>query len=234
MVCRLLSSSVAMVSKKLKQYLGWEDPKKAPPIHHILTRDLCNYGLHTYTDMFGYCMKDKGEDNFQCIQQNITNVQLEEGEEEYIKYGTPFVKNQVVFTHKNLLERVATYYKYKLWKHLGSTLPGTLLPMLQSRQYIPCASWVLPLCQGGMEYNRDAIIQKCMMNPKTIEIQDITQIFFEFTNLGSRLADFGRQRLATELEEAREDATHEYDIAVTTEKEKIKIKANEFTKQTQT
>ena len=64
MVCRLFTSSATMVSKKLKYYLGWEDPKKVPTGHHILTKALQNQGLHTYTGMLGYCIKDKGKDHF--------------------------------------------------------------------------------------------------------------------------------------------------------------------------
>lgn len=38
------------------------------------------------------------------------------------------------------------------------------------------------------------------------------QIFFEHTNPGSQVADLGRQQLATQLEEARKGAAHEYDV----------------------
>ncbi len=86
---------------------------------------------------------------------------MEEGVEEYVKHGTPFAKNRIILTHKNLIERVATFCKFKLKKQLGNTLSGVLLPMLQSGQYIPSASRVLPIRQGGMEYIRAATLWKC-------------------------------------------------------------------------
>ena len=49
--------------------------------------------------------------------------------------------------------------------------------MLRSGQFIPSASWVLPGCQGGMEYNRVVALWKCMINPQAIEMNDVTQIF---------------------------------------------------------
>ena len=64
MVCRLVTSSTAMVSKLIKTYLGWNDVKKAPVGHHILTKTLRNTGLHTFIGMLGYYIKDKGEDHF--------------------------------------------------------------------------------------------------------------------------------------------------------------------------
>ena len=139
MVCRLVTSCAAMVSKLIKTYLGWNDVKKAPVGHHILTKTLHNTGLHTFIGMLGYCIKDKGEDHFQCVHKNVTPEQME-GLEEYIKYGTPFAKNRIVLTHTNLIERAATYCRYKMKKQLGSTLPGTLLPMLRFGQFIPFAS----------------------------------------------------------------------------------------------
>ena len=78
--------------------------------------------------------------------------------------------------------------------------------MLRSGQFIPSASWILLVRQGGMEYNRAAALWKCMINPQAIEMDDVTQIFFEHTNPGSRLADLGRQRLAASLNDARERA----------------------------
>jgi hypothetical protein len=141
MVCGILAS---MMSKLIHTYLGWNKDQNPPARHHILTKAIQNTGLHTYVGMLGYCLKDKGEIHFQCVHRNITPKEIAEGEEEYVKHGTPFVKNKIVLTHKNLLERAATYFAYKLRKQLGSTLPGTLLPMLRSGQYILCASWVLP------------------------------------------------------------------------------------------
>jgi len=82
--------------------------------------------------------------------------------------------------------------------------------MLCSQQYIPSASWVLSVRQGGMEYTRASSLWKCMMHPGTIDMDDVTQIFVEHTNPGSCLADFGQRRLANQLDDAREGAQCDY------------------------
>jgi hypothetical protein len=53
--------------------------------------------------------------------------------DEYVKYGTCFCKNEICLTNTNLMERVATFYKYKVHKNIGSILLGVLLEMLRSR-----------------------------------------------------------------------------------------------------
>jgi hypothetical protein len=132
MVCRIVASTAIMVSKLIRTYLGWNKDQNPPAGHHILTKALRNTSLHTYVGMLGYCLKDKGKIHFQCIHKNVTPEEIAEEKEEYVKYGTPFAKNRIILTHKNLLERAATYCTYKLRKQLGSTLPSTLLPMLRS------------------------------------------------------------------------------------------------------
>ena len=52
-----------------------------------------------------------------------------------------------------------------------------------------------------------------MINPQAIEMNDVTQIFFEHTNLGSRLTDLGRQRLIASLNDAREGVEHDYVVS---------------------
>ena len=44
-------------------------------------------------------------------------------------------------------------------------------------------------------------------------MDDVIQIFFEHINLGSRLADLGRQRLAISLNDAREGAENDYVVS---------------------
>ena len=154
MVCRLITSFATMVSKLIKTYLGWNDVKKALIGHYILTKTLCNIGLHIFNGMLGYCIKDKGEDHFQCVHKNVTLEQMEEGLEEYIKYGTSFAKNRIFLICTNFIERFVTYCRYKMRKQLGSTLPDTLLPMLNSGQFIIFASWVCQFVKVGWNTTR--------------------------------------------------------------------------------
>jgi len=209
MVCQMMASSATVVSKRIKTHLGWDKPGAAPMGHHILTKTLRNTGLHTFIGMLGYCIKDQGEDHFDCVHHNVTDEQMKEGVEEYVKYGTPFTKNRVILTHQNVIEKAATFYKFK---QLGSTLPGTLLPMLQSGQYIPSTSWVSPVCQGGIDYSKAAALWKCMMQPDTMNMDDVTQIFFEHTTPVSCVADLEQQTLAATLDEAQEGVQCDYEV----------------------
>lgn len=157
-------------------------------------------------------MKDKGEEHFDVVHNNITEIELEAGIEEYVKYGTPIAKNKVVLTSRNLLERCHTYAHYKMKKFLGSQLPGVLLSMLRTGTYVPDASWIVPHTCRGMDSVRAAAMWKCMVSPFTLMLEDVCQIFFYHTNLGSRLRDLGCQRLAADLTASREGAEHLYDI----------------------
>jgi len=48
------------------------------------------------------------------------------------------------------------------------------------------------------------------MHPKTIDMDDVTQIFFEHTNPRSHLTNLGQQKLANHLDDARESAQYNY------------------------
>ena len=77
-VFRIVSSSPQAMSKLLKTYLGWEKGQ-SPPNSHILVKKLKEVELHTYIGMIGYCVKDKGEQHFDVIHNNITKDELEAG-----------------------------------------------------------------------------------------------------------------------------------------------------------
>ena len=134
-VFRILSTSTIAVDKLMKVYLGW-DKGEAPSSSHVLVKRLSRVGLHTYVGMLGYCIKEKGEDHFEVVHNNITDEDLTTGLKEYVKFGTPFAKNKVVLTSKNLLERCLCYLQYRMKSQLGSTLPRVLLHMLHSGTYI--------------------------------------------------------------------------------------------------
>ena len=71
----------------------------------------------------------KGEDHFHIVHHNITNEEFEARFNKYIKFGTPFAKNKVVTTSKNILERCLCYLYFKMQKHLNSFLARVLLQM---------------------------------------------------------------------------------------------------------
>ena len=98
-VFRIVSSSSIAVSKLLKTYLGW-DKKGGSHNSHVLMKNLTRVGLHTYIGMIGYYMKDRGEEHFQVVHNNVTDAELDAGLEEYVKYGTPFAKKKLFLPPK--------------------------------------------------------------------------------------------------------------------------------------
>jgi hypothetical protein len=82
--------------------------------------------------MIGYCLKDQGEKHFQFCHRNVSFEQMQEGVDEYVKYGTCFCKNRIYLTHNNIMERFATFGKYKMKKNVGNIFLGVLLEMLRS------------------------------------------------------------------------------------------------------
>jgi len=76
MVCPIMASSTAVVSKIMKTYLQWDKVETAPVGHHIFTKTLRNTDLHTFIEMLGYCIKDKGQDHFECVHRNVTPEQI--------------------------------------------------------------------------------------------------------------------------------------------------------------
>ena len=92
---RILSTSTVVVSKFVKVYLGW-DKGKAPPNSHVLVKKFNETRLHTYVGMLGYCVKDRREDHFEVVHNNVSDEELAIGLEECMKLDTPFAKNKIV------------------------------------------------------------------------------------------------------------------------------------------
>ena len=104
--------------------------------------------------MLGYSVKEKREDHFEVVHHNVTNEELATRLEEYIKFGTLFAKNKVVFTSKDLLKRCLCCFYFKMHKQLKSSLAINLLQMLCFGTFIPNAQWVVPLYCRGMDSMR--------------------------------------------------------------------------------
>ena len=78
-VFRIVSSSPIAVSKLLKTYLGWDEKGESPHNLHVLVKNLTGVGLRTYIGMIGYCVKDRAEEHFQVVHNNVTDAELDAG-----------------------------------------------------------------------------------------------------------------------------------------------------------
>jgi hypothetical protein len=175
-VFKIMSTIPGEVSKLLKKYLGWD--KSPPSSSHVLTKNLTGNGLHTYLGMLGYCTKDRGGNHFVMVRKNVSEYELKDGLEEYVKFGNPYKDMPIVLTSTNVMLKGGVYVEHKMNKQIGSTIPGVLLHMLRSGTYIPDANWVVPRACGGMDYSQASSMWKCMVFPATIEMEDVCKIFF--------------------------------------------------------
>jgi hypothetical protein len=70
MVCRIHISNNINLNKLIKKTLGWDDVTIAPLGHHVHSKLLKGVGMHTYTSMSGYDLKDQREEHFQFCDRN--------------------------------------------------------------------------------------------------------------------------------------------------------------------
>jgi hypothetical protein len=74
MVCRIYISNVITLNKLIKKTLDCDDVTIVPLGHHVHCKLLKGVGMHTYTSMSGYDLKDQREKRFQfCHRMNVLN-----------------------------------------------------------------------------------------------------------------------------------------------------------------
>lgn len=93
----IIAPKVGVMNKLVRKSSKWDDLKMTLLGHHMLSKAMYGYGLHTNTGMLWCRVKDKEKDNFQYIQGNMTTIKIEEGIEEYIKNNTPIANYRIVF-----------------------------------------------------------------------------------------------------------------------------------------
>jgi hypothetical protein len=72
------------------------------PIGHVVDCKLLEgQGLYTFVGLIGYCLKDAGEEHFEVIDVNASNVEMNVSIDEYMKFGTTSTKNHVVLSNVN-------------------------------------------------------------------------------------------------------------------------------------
>jgi hypothetical protein len=97
------------------------------------------------------------------------------------------LKNQVSFTHQNVLECVAMFHKHKMKKMMNSSLARVLHQMIQTSQIYPVAGWVVLFHNVGMNDQQLEFLWKCMVVAHLVDLHDNAQICFEHSSLGSKI-----------------------------------------------
>ncbi|KAI5076075.1 hypothetical protein GOP47_0008140 [Adiantum capillus-veneris] len=77
MVVRVMATSIVAVSKKIKQYLGWETD--SPVGANVLCRALKQKNMLTFHGMLGYCMKDMDQPHYENFAHNVSVDDIKKG-----------------------------------------------------------------------------------------------------------------------------------------------------------
>lgn len=176
-VVRIESTCAATVSKLVKKALGWDVNKPAGAL--VMCRTLAQRGLHTFTGMLGYCSKDAMEPHFARVLHNVTEADLEDGLDVYIKFGKGELKNRVMLNPNNMFERAQLYFMYRWRGRKGEVdIERVLLRMMRTGKYAPSAQFVIPYQGRGMERRRANALWRMIIAPSTTEQHHINDVFF--------------------------------------------------------
>lgn len=74
--------------------------------------------------------------------------------------------------------------------------------MLKFGQFYLATPWVLLYKICGMDYVRLESLWKHVMMSQHVELDDVTQVFYEHTNFSSKLREIGRTQLIQKLKES--------------------------------
>ncbi len=91
---------------------------------------------------------------------------------EFFKHGATIVKNQVYFTHQNVLDYATMFHKHKMKKTMNSSLARVLCQMIQIGQFYLAVGWGLPFHNVKMDYQQSKSLWKCMIAPHLVDLHD--------------------------------------------------------------
>ena len=98
---------------------------------------------------------------------------------EYAKFEKKGLNNRVSLSHSNILQRPHQWAHFRTRKHLDATFPGTLLHTYpRSVAFYPNPK-IISLMSASMDVRRATSIWTIMMNPRDIEMKDISDVFFD-------------------------------------------------------
>ncbi|KAL3700532.1 hypothetical protein R1sor_018554 [Riccia sorocarpa] len=176
-----IQAIVAVKTSSLKAFktdvaaaLDWDE--RWPPCGTICAKSVKNNGLHTFTGLVGYCLKDEHEIHFRVWSKNVTEIQKEQGRKMHIIYGSSVYKNRVEITPSNILGRALQYRKYNARHPLTVSFRGCLRQMMNPGQYLASLRWIL---SPPMSIPRAETVWKIATNPSMVDVLDIEEVFFD-------------------------------------------------------
>lgn len=135
------SLSFKIVARK---YMGWYGIKNMNPVGCVVCKSLTNIGLHTFRGMIGYCLKDTTIEHFDVAMKNILDEDIVDRKTLHSIYGRSDLKCREVLTHKNVIDHMYVWHKYKTKRHMTTTFMSILTDMVRSGLFMPISSWIIP------------------------------------------------------------------------------------------
>ncbi|KAL3683853.1 hypothetical protein R1sor_001875 [Riccia sorocarpa] len=124
--------------------------------------------------MVGYCLKDRHELHFLVCMKEITDAVQREGRLLSTFYGAANLKNNVELNPSNIMQRALQYNKFFSHYPLGTSFHGCIRRMLVVGHYTPSTSWLIK----GMDLTRMNSLWKAYIQPGTITMADVKNVFF--------------------------------------------------------
>ncbi|KAL3675596.1 hypothetical protein R1sor_025544 [Riccia sorocarpa] len=110
-----------------------------------------------------------------AVERGITDAVQREGMLLSTFYGAADLKNRVEVNPSNIMQRALQYNKFVSHHPLGTSFHGCIRRMLVGGHYTPSTSWLI---NKGMDLTRMASLWKCYVEPGTLTMADVKNIFF--------------------------------------------------------
>jgi hypothetical protein len=121
----------------LEKAMGISGLENRPPNVVVCVKQASGKGLHTFTGLLSYCLKDRNEEHFSTLQHNISEEDKDAAIKEYVLWGAVQAK-RVKLNMQILLDKMEMHYSYCTTEPLASTNAVKLLTnMLHTTQYVP-------------------------------------------------------------------------------------------------
>ncbi|KAL3680002.1 hypothetical protein R1sor_022958 [Riccia sorocarpa] len=104
------TSSTHALKTEIRDRIGWQEA--GPLGGSICVKSLKYKGLHMVIGIFGYCLKDEGEEHFRFHSKNVSEAQKEEGKRMHAIYGASEYKNRLELTPANVLGRALQFRRW--------------------------------------------------------------------------------------------------------------------------
>lgn len=168
-VVKMYATCPQTVNRQLKQALHWTGRTDVS----VCVKKLTGRCLHTYTGMLGYCLKDEHSLHFRVHRHNVTNAELDEGRDLYLKYGAGNLSKRTQLTPSNIFTKAQVYYSLHARDDRNTVaIQQLLLEMLQTGKYFPSATWVIPFQGHGMDHARAQALWRMYKAPLSVTATD--------------------------------------------------------------